>query len=208
MRISLVLLFTVILQLSAGNSYAQRTRVAISMSNVSVEQVLNKIEETSDFVFLYNDKAIDKNRIVSVRNRSGNILNILDDMFKGTEVTYTVVDKQIILSMKNDATQQEPAIQLKGTVKDSKGEPLIGVNVKVKGAAVGAITDLDGNFTLQANKGDVLEISYVGYTSKNVRVADGKFLSVTLDEDAQVLNEVVVTALGIRKEAKSLSYNV
>lgn len=208
MRISLVLLFTVILQLSAGNSYAQRTRVAISMSNVSVEQVLNKIEETSDFVFLYNDKAIDKNRIVSVRNRSGNILNILDDMFKGTEVTYTVVDKQIILSMKNDATQQEPTIQLKGTVKDSKGEPLIGVNVKVKGAAVGAITDLDGNFTLQVKKGDVLEVSYVGYTSKNVRVADGKSLSITLDEDAQVLNEVVVTALGIRKEAKSLSYNV
>ena len=70
MRISLTLLFAVVFQLTAKDAYAQRTRVAISMSNVSVEQVLNKIEETSDFVFLYNDKAIQKNRIVSVNNKS------------------------------------------------------------------------------------------------------------------------------------------
>lgn len=67
MRISLALLFAVVLQLPAENGYAQRTHVAISMNNVSVEQILNKIEETSDYVFLYNDKTIQKNRIVSVR---------------------------------------------------------------------------------------------------------------------------------------------
>lgn len=209
MRISLALLFTVVLQLSAGSSYAQRTRVAISMSNVSVEQVLNKIEETSDYVFLYNDKTIQTNRIVSVKNKSGNILDILADVFRGTNVTYTVVDKQIILSAKKvDTVLQSPSIQLKGTVKDAKGDPLIGVNVKVKGAAVGAITNLDGHFTLQVKKGDVLEISYVGYTPKAVKVTDDKNLYITLEEDAKVLNEVVVTALGIKKEAKSLSYNV
>ena len=80
MRISLALLFAVVLQLPAENGYAQRTHVAISMNNVSVEQILNKIEETSDYVFLYNDKTIQKNRIVSVRNKSGKILDILDDM--------------------------------------------------------------------------------------------------------------------------------
>ena len=104
------------------------------MNNVSVEQVLNKIEETSDYVFLYNDKTIQKNRIVSVRNNSGKILDILDEVFKGTNITYTVVDKQIILSTnKLNVTEQDPTIQVKGTVKDTKGEPLIGVNVKVKG---------------------------------------------------------------------------
>lgn len=209
MRISLALLFAVVLQLSAEDGYAQRTRVAISMNNVSVEQVLNKIEETSDYVFLYNDKTIQKNRIVSVRNNSGKILDILDEVFKGTNITYTVVDKQIILSTnKLNVTEQDPTIQVKGTVKDTKGEPLIGVNVKVKGNTVGAITDLDGNFTLQVNKGDVLEISYVGYTSKNVKVDDNRDLAIILEEDTKVLNEVVVTALGIKKEAKSLSYNV
>lgn len=209
MRISIALLFAVVLQLSAENGYAQRTRVAISMSNVSVEQVLNKIEETSDYVFLYNDKTIQKNRIVSVKNASGNIMDILAGIFKGTNVTYTVVDKQIILSTKKqDAVLQNLTFQLKGTVKDSKGEPLIGVNVKVKGNTVGAITDLDGNFTLQVSKGDILEISYVGYASKDVKVADNRELVIVLEEDTKVLNEVVVTALGIKKEAKSLSYNV
>ena len=80
MRISLTLLFLVVLQLSAENSYAQRMRIAISMSNVSVEQVLNKIEETSDYVFLYNDETIQKSRIVSVRSKSGKITDILDDI--------------------------------------------------------------------------------------------------------------------------------
>lgn len=73
MRISLTLLFAVVLQLSAANGYAQRIRGVISMNNVSIEQVLNKIEESSDYVFLYNDKAIQKNRIVSVNNNSGKI---------------------------------------------------------------------------------------------------------------------------------------
>ena len=72
----------------------------ISMNNVSIEQVLNKIEESSDYVFLYNDKAIQKNRIVSVNNNSGKIQDILDEIFRGTSISYTVVDKQIILSAK------------------------------------------------------------------------------------------------------------
>ena len=209
MRISLALLFAVVLQLSAEDGYAQRTRVAISMNNVSVEQVLNKIEETSDYVFLYNDKTIQKNRIVSVRNNSGKILDILDEVFKGTNVTYTVVDKQIILSTnKLNVTEQDPTIQVKGTVKDTKGEPLIGVNVKVKGTTTGAITDFDGNFQIQAKKGAVLEISYIGYASQEVKVTDNKSLSIVMTEDAKVLNEVVVTALGIKRETKSLTYNV
>ena len=70
------------------------------MNNVSIEQVLNKIEESSDYVFLYNDKAIQKNRIVSVNNNSGKIQDILDEIFRGTSISYTVVDKQIILSAK------------------------------------------------------------------------------------------------------------
>ena len=209
MRISLALLFAVVLQLSAEDGYAQRTRVAISMNNVSVEQVLNKIEETSDYVFLYNDKTIQKNRIVSVRNNSGKILDILDEVFKGTNITYTVVDKQIILSTnKLNVTEQDPTIQVKGTVKDTKGEPLIGVNVKVKGTTTGAITDFDGNFQIQAKKGAVLEISYIGYASQEVKVADNKSLSIVMTEDTKVLNEVVVTALGIKRETKSLTYNV
>lgn len=208
MRISLTLLFAVVLQLTAKDAYAQRTRIAISMSNVSVEQVLNKIEETSDFVFLYNDKAIQKNRIVSVSSKSGKITDILDDIFKGTNISYTVIDKQIILSKSDGTNQDNRIVQVKGTVKDSEGDPLIGVNVKVKGAAAGTITDIDGNFTLNVKEGDVVEFSYVGYTPRTVKITNNHPLRIVLQEDTKTLNEVVVTALGIKKEAKSLSYNV
>ena len=120
-----------------------------------------------------------------------------------------MVDKQIILSTnKLNVTEQDPTIQVKGTVKDTKGEPLIGVNVKVKGTTTGAITDFDGNFQIQAKKGAVLEISYIGYASQEVKVTDNKSLSIVMTEDAKVLNEVVVTALGIKRETKSLTYNV
>lgn len=170
MRISLTLLFLVVLQLSAENSYAQRMRIAISMSNVSVEQVLNKIEETSDYVFLYNDETIQKSRIVSVRSKSGKITDILDDIFKGTDISYTVIDKQIILSKSNKVNQTAKAIQIKGTVKDALGEPLIGVSVLVKGTSNGTVTDLDGRFSLNVSVGDILEFSYVGYAAQSVTV--------------------------------------
>lgn len=209
MRITLVLLFAVLLQLSAEEGYAQRTRVGISMSNASIEQVLNRIEKTSDFVFLYNDKTIQTNRLVSVNNRSGKITEILDDIFKGTNVTYTVVDKQIILSTaKVDRVNQNTSKQIKGVVKDTQGEPIIGVNVKVKGSTSGTITDLDGKFSLQVATGNVLEISYIGYATKEIKIANYLDLNVTLEEDTKVLNEVVVTALGIKKETKALTYNV
>lgn len=208
MRISLALLFAVVLQLSAEDGYAQRTRVAISMNNVSVEQVLNKIEETSDYVFLYNDKTIQKNRIVSVNSKSGNITDVLNAMFRGTDISYTVIDKQIILSKSNGINQNARVIQAQGTVKDGNGDPLIGVNVKVKGAATGTITDIDGKFTLSVREGEVVEFSYVGYTTKTLKLVNENPLIVVLQEDTRTLNEVVVTALGIKKEAKSLSYNV
>ena len=209
MRISLALLFTVVLQLSAENGYAQRTRMSISMSNVSIEQVLNKIEDNSDYVFLYNDKTIQTNRVVTVSNKSGKILDILDDIFQGTNISYTVVDKQIILATKKvDAVVQEVSVQIKGIVKDTQGDPLIGVNVKVKNTSSGTITDIDGRFALQAKKGDQIEVSYVGYTTQVLKITGTQALSIVLQEDNRVLNEVVVTALGIKKEAKSLSYNV
>ena len=207
MRISLILLFAVVLQLPASNGYAQRTRGSFSMSSVSIENVLNKIEENSDYVFLYNNKTIQADRIVSINSRSGKITEILDDMFRGTNVTYTLVDNQIILSTKQ-IKQQEPKIKVDGVVKDATGEPLIGVNVKVKNTIAGTITDLDGKFNLAVNKGDVLEISYVGYTTKEIKIIDDRILNVLLEEDSQKLNEVVVTALGIKRAEKALSYNV
>lgn len=202
------MLFAVFMQLSAENLHAQRARVAISMKNASIENVLNKIEETSDYVFLFNDKAINTNRVVSVESQNGNILEVLDQMFAGTNVAYSVVDRQIILSTQRAEVKQQNTITVKGTVKDTNGYALIGVNVKVKDGSTGTVTDIDGNFTLEAGKGAILEISYIGYAAQEVKVTNSNPLDIVLVEDAEVLGEVVVTALGIKRETKALTYNV
>lgn len=212
MRISLILLFSVVLQLSAANVFGQRMRQPIAMRNVTLGEVLSRIEQVSDYVFLYNNKTINSNRIVSVESSSKEIPVVLDKLFRNTDITYTVVNKQIILSTshkeKKESRQQPQQTKniIKGTVVDTKGEPLIGVNVKVKGSAVGVITDVDGQFSLQASNSEQLEFSYVGYTSKVLKASSG--MKVALQEDNKVLNEVVVTALGIKRQTKALGYSV
>ena len=94
-----------------------------------------------------------------------------------------------------------------GQVLDENGDPVIGATVSVKGTNVNAVTDFDGRFGIRADQGASLTVSYVGYGTQEVQV-DGQTLTIHLKQDSQVLNEVVVTALGIKKEAKSLSYNV
>ena len=103
---------------------------------------------------------------------------------------------------------QQTGLTLKGVVKDVKNEPLIGVNVLIKGTTTGAITDLDGAFTMNVKKGDILVISYTGYETQEVVVKDNSPLNIVLKENLTELNEVVVTALGIKKETKALTYNV
>lgn len=206
MKISLILFWLVAFQLHAVTSFAQKTRQPIHASNVSVEEVLNLIERHSDYVFLYNEKKIDTQRIVSVTNKQGNIPQILDKVFRGTQVKYSFLDQQIILSKKKAETEQ--FLTVKGLVKDNNNEPLIGVNVLVKGTTNGTITDYDGCFTIRLKPNDILLLSYTGYITQEIKVKDAQPLTIVLEENQVALNEVVVTALGIKKESKALSYNV
>ena len=112
------------------------------------------------------------------------------------------------VSSVNDKNQMPTKKEVSGVVKDANGEFLIGVSVLIKGAATGTITNPNGRFTIQAAKGEVLEFSYIGYATKSVVVGDGNVIDVLLKEDYQALDEVVVTALGIKRAEKALSYNI
>lgn len=105
-------------------------------------------------------------------------------------------------------TASQGDVTVTGTVLDQTGEPLIGVSVVLVGTDKGAVTDFDGNYSLKAHKGQKLRFSYVGYAPQEITVTGAGSVNVTLKEDSAVLDEVVVTALGLKKEAKSLSYNV
>ncbi|SEA28569.1 TonB-linked outer membrane protein, SusC/RagA family [Xylanibacter ruminicola] len=99
-------------------------------------------------------------------------------------------------------------VTVKGNVTDQKGEPVIGATVKAEGTQTGTVTNYDGDFTINCRNGATLNISYIGFASKQVKAEAGKFLSIVLEEEATTLNEVVVTAMGIKKDAKKLGYSV
>lgn len=217
MKIGLFLSLFAFSQIQAENLFAQSRTISISVNNEPVEQVIEKIEKNSDYVFLYNDKSIDLSRRVSVKVNGGTINAVLDEMFKGTGIKYTISNRQIILShvtvahagkMAGSAelsAVQDGKISVSGTIVDEKGVPVIGANIAQKGTTNGTISDFDGNFTIKVPKGSELLVSYVGYVPQTVK-ATGAVLKIILKEDAKVLGEVVVTAMGIQRKEETLTY--
>ena len=203
------LLFFLLLFSSFASAYGQERMITLNLSKVPLNTALKEIEKQTSMSVVYNTNDVDINRVISIKVSKESLTNVMGQLFKGTNISYSIVDKHIVLSTKKEVEQQKKTpIVATGTVTDAQGEPLIGVSILVKGTATGAITDMDGNFKIQAAKGDVLEISYIGYASQAITLTNAQPLKITMGEDTQKLDEVVVTALGIKREQKALSYNV
>lgn len=187
---------------------AQQTRSGVHLTRTTVDEVMNYIEEHSDYTFLYNDKTVDRTRRVSVDNAAGDIRAILDAVFAGTEVRYDIRDNQIILSEKRSQKQAGRDDMIAGRVTDQNGVPLVGVSILVKGSARGTTTDVSGRFVLRIEPGDVLVASYLGYESVEVAADSRTGVEIRMQESSKALDAVVVTALGIKRSEKALSYNV
>ena len=188
-------------QLSAVG-HAQNARLNLNLKNVSISDVFQAIKQQTKLSVVYNLNDVNPNQKVSVNANNEDVASVLNKVLRGTNISYTIENNHIVLST-SKATNQKIAQEksqgkdktIKGVVTDEKGEALIGVNILVKGTSKGTITDLDGNFTLSASKGDALDVSYVGYKSKSVVIGEG-ILKVVLVENSKVLDEIVVTALG------------
>lgn len=187
---------------------AQQTRSGVHLTRTTVDEVMNYIEEHSDYTFLYNDKTVDRTRRVSVDNAAGDIRAILDAVFAGTDVRYDIRDNQIILSEKRPQKQAGWDDMIAGRVTDQNVVPLVGVSILVKGSARGTTTDVSGRFVLRIEPGDVLVASYLGYESVEVAADSRTGVEIRMQESSKALDAVVVTALGIKRSEKALSYNV
>ena len=187
---------------------AQQTRSGVHLTRTTVDEVMNYIEEHSDYTFLYNDKTVDRTRRVSVDNAAGDIRAILDAVFAGTDVRYDIRDNQIILSEKRPQKQAGRDDMIAGRVTDQNGVPLVGVSILVKGSARGTTTDVSGRFAPRIEPGDVLVASYLGYESVEVAADSRTGVEIRMQESSKALDAVVVTALGIKRSEKALSYNV
>lgn len=136
MKISAFLLFCSMLNVLASSTYSQVTKISLNLSNSTIEQVLDNIEDQSEFYFLYNQKLIDISRKIDIVADNKPIKDVLDDLFNDKDVKYLVMDRQIILSNKDDVGKMTnfQQINVSGTVVNEKKEPLVGVTVVVKGS--------------------------------------------------------------------------
>ncbi|MDR2145072.1 MAG: TonB-dependent receptor [Tannerella sp.] len=165
-------------------------------NNVSIEDIINQIEDSSDYRFLYNKKMVDVTQKVSVSVQDEDIKSILNKVFAHTNIAYSIDGKQIILNGKGAFTDASPKKTVSGTVTDKEGEPIIGASVLEQGTNNGVSTDLDGHFTLTVNDGAVLRINYLGYIPQEIAVGNQSNFNLTLEEDTKVLSEVVVIGYG------------
>jgi len=207
MRNALLLILLSVFQVVASSSYSQTKKLSVNLEEVTVKQVLAAVEEQSEFYFLYNSELIDVNKKVSVSVKDQTVNTVLDQLFNKDEVGILINDKYIILTPKAESVADQKSVS--GKVTDENGDALIGVTVVVKGTTHGTVTNVDGTFTLNdLSTEDVLVFSYVGMDTQEMQVRTQTIINIVMTSDAIGIEEVVVTALGIKREQKSLGYAV
>ena len=204
MKLTCALLLTASMGVFATGN-AQTMRVNIQADNVSTGKILSEIEKQTDYLFVYNKKEVDLKRKTSVNAVNKTTAEVLSTIFNGTDIIYAIEGENIMLMRKEqnlavvpDAVQQDNKIT--GTVLDPTGMPVIGANIMIKGTPNGTITDMDGKFSLDVPKGATLVVTYVGYTNQEISVGNQKKLSITLREDSEALDELVVVGYSTQKK--------
>nr|WP_242506825.1 TonB-dependent receptor [Parabacteroides goldsteinii] len=208
MKLTTVCSLALAFSLHAGNTNSQTVKVTVKQNNVELENILNDIEKQTDYLFVY-DQYVNMNHKVSINSKNRPLEEVLNHLFEGMGVKYTVDGTYIVLSPGNigkEVVQQSRVVT--GVVKDMAGEPIIGANVSIKGTASGTTTDVDGNFSINAESGTVLLISYIGYNSQEIKIASKRQLTIVLTENTQDLEEVVVIGYGVQKKKLSTGATV
>jgi TonB-linked SusC/RagA family outer membrane protein len=203
-KIVFLLFFAGLLQVSAA-SYAQKTKLNLKMTNASIVDVFEEIEAQSEFRFFYDNSQVDLKQNVTVNLTDRKIEDVLDDLFKNTNITYEVLDRHILITSKGtspSATTQD-VTRVKGKViSEADHQSLPGVSVIVKGTTVGVITDEEGNYSITIPQGGkVLVFSFIGMAPKEVTIGDQSVINVSLAENVVSVDEVVVIGYGTVKKS-------
>ena len=202
-----ILLFVPALLFPTSAIHAQNVRVTIWKTRVKMEQVISAIEQQTRYLFGIDD-GVDTDLLVTVQVENEPLKKALDEMVRGTDIAYSVDGTNILLF--RNIVKSGPE-RVSGQVRDFRGVPIVGASVIVRGTTVGVSTDADGRFTLEVPapaSSQVLEVSYLGYKTTTVTVGSRTIFNITLEESSSEIEQVVVTALGIKRQEKALSYNV
>lgn len=198
-------LFMVVIQATA---FAQSgMKITIQKENITVIEALKEVEKQSKLSVGYNDLQLIDKPAINLNLKNIDLEKALSIILKGTGFTYGI-KRNYINIIPQPKTGTVVVKQVTGRVVDEKNEPLIGVNIRVEGTDDGTVTDLEGKYVIKASIGSILSFTYIGYISSYVKIADKNVYNIQMSANVEALNEVVVTALGIKREQKALSYNV
>lgn len=177
--------------------------ITLKNSNVTVKEAMEQLKKSSGYSFVFSSVDVNTKKHVSVSLEDAVIEEAVQQILQGQNgLSYEIQGKKIIIKKVQPGTATPvKKIKATGKVVDGTGEPVIGATVKEYGTPNGAITDIDGNFSLNVAENASLEVSYIGYQSQRVKAEDGKMLAVTLQEDTEMLDEVVVVGYGTVKKA-------
>jgi len=200
MKLTFLIAFLTVIQVF-GSVYSQNTRLSLSVEDKSMREVFKLIEQESNFRFFYNDEFKELNKKVNLDVSDSKIDDILVSMLDQSEVTYRILDNNVIVI----TPLAEPVLQagtVKGKVVDAAtSEPIVGANIVVEGTVTGTISGMDGGFTINVPNGSaVLVVSFIGMTTQRIPVAGQQFVNVALVSDVARLEEVVVTGYGTQKK--------
>jgi len=205
----------VIVLASAANvfgtiTYSQSTKVTLDLKDTTIEQVLDEIEDQSEFYFIFNQRQIDVDRVVNIHVENKLINEILPDLFTGTNVNYTVLDRKILLStdplenslLTTALINDQQQIIVSGTVSDAAtGGGMPGVNIQVKGTTIGTISDIAGKYSLPVpDRNAALIFSFIGYVTQEIPLNGRTTIEIALKGEVTGLEEVVVVGYGTAKK--------
>jgi len=217
MRLSLFFMVVSTAIAFSATTYSQSTKLSVNLRDATVREVIEAIEEQSEFLFLYQEGQVDLNRRVTIHAEGKQLQEILDEVFKGTDNIYIVSDRQVVIGKAPRKTleaqlsvlqkdlgtviQQPQQKEITGKVTDTSGEPLPGATVMVKGTTIGTVTDADGNFILRIpSDAQTLQVSFVGMKTQEIPIAGRTTFNVQLEEESETLEEVVVIGYGVQKK--------
>ncbi|SDF19160.1 Secretin and TonB N terminus short domain-containing protein [Pricia antarctica] len=211
MKFSTLLLLATLFSMQANETFGQRNKITLNLNGVTVGRLIDEIEGSTEFEFVYRLDDVDLERTVSVRVKKESITTVLDLVFQNTRTTYNLTDNRVYLVKRKKAvinldtmnTTPKSFLQhsVSGSVTDSSGQPLPGASIVEKGTTNGVTTDFDGNFSIDVTDLDAtLEISYVGFATKEVAINGQTNLLISLQEGAANLDEVVVVGYGTQRK--------
>ena len=211
MKLTIILLFGSLVAMSA-NSYSQNTKLNLSAKNSSLIDIFRQIEDQSEFYFYFNKDEVKSKESVSIEIKDALVTEILNQVLDKTGLEYKVIDRYIVVKPAGSAdpvVPQTDSHKISGKVTDQNGASLPGVSVFIKGTTTGIITDQDGKYQLTLPAGaKTIVFSFVGMESREIAYTGKNTIDAVLRQASVELSDIVVTALGIKREKKALGYSI